>query len=85
MRKPRPFICPQKMGHQARVRHAKNRAIAGMIRAREIAPAILAGTTGCRWIEADPREPSAKWCGCRRVPWRSWCAEHLRRVYAVMI
>jgi GcrA cell cycle regulator len=34
---------------------------------------------GCRWIDADPRDPDWRWCGKPLVKGSAYCAEHLRR------
>lgn len=81
----RPFVIPMGMGDMARTRHAKNRAFMAKVQARGVCTTILAGTTGCRFIESDPRDPGAHWCGARRVPGRAWCAKHMRRVFVVMM
>ena len=81
----RTFVIPKGMGHVARTRHAKHRAFVAKVQARPFSKAILAGTTGCRFVEGDPRDPDATWCGAKCVEGRPWCAEHMRRVFAVMI
>jgi len=34
---------------------------------------------GCRWIDADPRDPDWRWCGEPLAPGSAYCRKHLAR------
>jgi hypothetical protein len=43
---------------------------------------VLPSWATCRWIDGDPRTPSAKMCAEQRVGESSWCARHKIKAFA---
>ena len=77
----RPMHLHQPIGNRARKLHARHLALLARIRSTGVAPAILAGTRGCLFIESDPRDPAATWCGAERMGDFPYCKEHALRAY----
>lgn len=70
-----------KKSQDTRKKAREHAAFLGRIQARGVSKAILAGTAGCLWCDADPRDSHAAWCGRPRMPGRPYCHDHVLAAY----